>query len=535
MEKNVLIIVISLLLISICNPYAAQAKIDSLKSVVKAGKTTSEKLDAAIKLSKILLKSRNSETKKYLDIANRLLNENPDSLSLAKVTRMYALYDVYSGDYEEAAHYYLTAVEISKKIKNTELTNYALNGLAQLNLRTKNYSKAESIFKYLIAQAKQANNDDDILIYSLNLATTYGEDGNFDESEKYLLEVYKSNPKNKFFKAVAANSLSFIYNNQGKYNKALKYGKEAAEYSQNVSDEAFKIESLTNYSNSLKGLGENVKAGKIIKEIISMARSNHFIRKMNNSIGNLALNYEAMQDFKSAYKYYKDFSERRDSLLTEATTAKINELQIKYETAKKDHEIQEKTDALRRRNSALIFSVSGVILFIAISILIFILYRKKNEAYKEIVKKNIELINTEEQLLKKKQNELKQEKYVSSALSDEKKDKLHLKLIEAISEEKIFLNPDITLGKLAQRFGINSKYLSQVIHEFYNSGFSDFINQLRIKEAARLLSDQSYSHISIEGISEMVGFNTKSSFNIYFKKFIGVTPSYFSSTSKDIL
>ncbi len=534
MKKNIFIILISFLLFAVYISYAAETKIDSLKSVVKFGKTSYEKLNAAVKLSKILLKNGNRETKKYLDIASRILQETPDSLNLAKITRMYALYDVYSGDYENAAHYYLTAIEISKKIKNIELTNLALNGLAQLNLRTKNYSKAELIFNSLIKEAKQNNNKDDIIVYSLNLATIYGEEGNFKEAEKYLLEVYNSNPKNKFYKAVAANSLSFIYNNQKKYYKALKYGKEAAEYSEGISDKAFKIESFTNYSNSLKGLGENLKAAKIIKDIIVMAKQSHFTRKMNNAIGNLALNYEALHDYKSAYKYYKDFSERRDSLLTEATTAKINELQIKYETAKKDQEIQQKNDALRRKNLALLLSVSGGIFFVAISIFIFILYRKKNEAYKEIVKKNLEIIDAEKQLLKKKHNEFKQEKYGTSSLSDEKKNNLHLRLIEAISEEKIYLNPDITLGKLAQKFGVNSKYLSQVIHEFYNSGFSDFINQLRIKEAARLLSDKSYSHISMEGISEMVGFNTKSSFNIYFKKFIGVTPSFFASTSKNI-
>ena len=534
MKKNVFLKLIFFLFLCIHTLIRGQANVDSLKSVVESSQTSSEKLNAAIELAHILLKSGNKETKKYLDIAKHLLEENPDSLNMAKVKNFYAQYYVLTGDYEKATQNFLSTIKICERLKNIKLKNSALNGLAQLNIRTKNYEKGISIYKQLLEYAKQTKNKNDILFYSLNLAMANGEGGNLKESEKYFIEVYNSNPKNKFYKAVAANNLSFIYNNTNKYYKALKYGKEAAEYSKKVSDDAFKIESLTNYSNALKGVGENSKADKIIREIIALSRKNNYIRKMNNAIGNLALNYEAMGNYESAYKYYKDFAERRDSLLNESTTAKINELQIKYETAEKDRIIKEKNDAIERKNFALLLTIAAVVLFVSLFLLIFILYRKKNLAYKELVKKNLEIINTERRLLKNERNESERKKYLSSSLSDEKKENLNKKLFEAINEEKIFLNPDITLGILAQKFGVNSKYLSQVIHEYYNSGFPDFINQLRIKEAARLLSDKSYGHLSMEGISEMVGFHTKSSFNVYFKKYIGVTPSFFATTSQNI-
>jgi YesN/AraC family two-component response regulator len=223
-------------------------------------------------------------------------------------------------------------------------------------------------------------------------------------------------------------------------------------------------------------------------------------------------------------------------LLNESTTAKINELQIKYETAKKDKEIQEKNASLKQKNLMLTLTISGSILFVLIAFIIFILYRNKNEAYKELVRKNLEIIKCEKKPLTHRKQLIvtSKYKYESSSLSQEKKEELNAKLTEIINEEKVFLQSDISLGKLAQKLDVNSKYLSQVVHEFHNSSFSDFINQLRIKEAARLLSDEAYRHISMEGISEMVGFNTKSSFNTYFKKFIGVTPSFFSSTSQNI-
>ena len=513
-----------------------QSQIDSLKTIFKTAKTSVEKLDAAIELSDKLDYEQNQETIKYLKIAQGMLRKHPDSLRQARLNRNFGYYLIYTGEYIKASEYFLNGIEIAEKIGDIELKNNIINGLALLNLRTKSYKKSIALYKQLIEYAKQTKNDNDRFKFTLNLAMAFGEEGNFDEAEKYLIEIYNCNPKNKFYKAVAANTLSFIYNHSKHYNKALKYGKEAVHFSKIFTDVRFRIESMTNYSNALKGLGKNIQAGRIMKNIYLLARKNKFIIKMNNEIGNLALNYEALGDYKSAYKYYKDFAERRDSLLNESTTAKINELQIKYETEKKDREIQKKNALLKHKNLILTLTVSGVILFIIISIFIFVLYRMKNAAYKELVKKNLELIKFEKKPLGEKRKKIisDKSKYFSSSLSNDKKNELNEKLTEAINEEKVFLQSDISLGKLSQKLEVNSKYLSQVVHEFYDASFSDFINQLRIKEAARLLSDKSYRHISMEGISEMVGFHTKSSFNTYFKKFIGVTPSFFASTSQSL-
>ncbi len=535
MKKYFFLILFVCLFLASSNIFG-QSEIDSIKNIFNTAKTTVEKLDVAIELSNRLSDEGNDETKKYLEIAQDMLNENPDSLKQARLNMNYGYYFIYTGDYIKASEYFLEGIKICEKIGDITLKNKLLNGLGLLNLRTKNYKKAITIYKQLIEYNKQTKNEHEIFKYSLNLTMVYGEDGNFDEAEKLLIELYNSNPKNKFYKAVAANTLSFIYNHSEQYKKALKYGKVVAEFSKTFPDMRFRVESLTNYSNALKGLGKNVKAGKIMKEIYLLAKKNKFVIKMNNTIGNLALNYEALGDYKSAYKYYKDFAERRDSLLNESTTAKINELQIKYETEKKDREIQKKNALLKHKNLILTLTVSGVILFIIISIFIFVLYRMKNAAYKELVKKNLELIKFEKKPLGEKRKKFVSDKnkYISSSLSNDKKNELNEKLTEAINEEKVFLQSDISLGKLSQKLEVNSKYLSQVVHEFYDASFSDFINQLRIKEAARLLSDKSYRHISIEGISEMVGFHTKSSFNTYFKKFVGVTPSFFANTSQSI-
>ncbi len=511
----------------------AQTSIDSLKAFVDSAPDSPAKLDAILSMAREMINGEKNESEKYLDEASRLVKEFPDSLKEGKLQKLFGQYYLFEGKYKKATKYFLSAIEIGEKIGDKELEESALNSLATLDIRTGNYEGGIKIFEKLLRKAKEEKDETGILMYSLNLASANGDAGKLEEASKYFKAIYNLNPNNKLYKAVAANGLSYILIQQGKYKQAANYAQKALEISKEVPDVAFRLEALTNYSNALKEMGNHKKAGEIIKQIIALAKKHKFIRKMNNAIGNLALNYAAMGNYKEAFKYYKEFAERKDSLLNESTSAKINELQIKYETAEKDRLLQEKADLIKRKNLALTFSIAGGVLFFLIAIVLVTMYRMKNRAYKELVKKNVEIIEKEEEIFSQKRR-LAEGKYKTSSLSEEKKEKINEKLTEAINGEKVFLNSDISLGSLAQKLGINSKYLSQVIHEFYNLSFSDFINQLRIKEAAKMLSDETYSHISIEGISELVGFKSKSTFNTCFKKFTGVTPSFFASTVRDL-
>ncbi|MEX0289954.1 MAG: helix-turn-helix domain-containing protein [Flavobacteriaceae bacterium] len=54
--------------------------------------------------------------------------------------------------------------------------------------------------------------------------------------------------------------------------------------------------------------------------------------------------------------------------------------------------------------------------------------------------------------------------------------------------------------------------------------FQDFVNSYRIEEFRRRIASQKYRHYTIFGIATEVGFNSKSTFNNAFKKFVGITP-----------
>lgn len=119
------------------------------------------------------------------------------------------------------------------------------------------------------------------------------------------------------------------------------------------------------------------------------------------------------------------------------------------------------------------------------------------------------------------------EKYAGSTLSDEHKSLLVSRLDDLIVKEKIFVNDNLSVEDVAIRLGTNSKYVSQVINEKYGRNFYNFINAYRVEEAQKLLLSGGLEKYSMLGIAQMVGFGSKSSFNTYFKRITGLTPSEF--------
>ncbi len=118
-------------------------------------------------------------------------------------------------------------------------------------------------------------------------------------------------------------------------------------------------------------------------------------------------------------------------------------------------------------------------------------------------------------------------KYEKSTLTTERSERYLDKLVNLMEKEKPFIDGDLTVQKLAERLSIPANHLSQTINERLGQTFSDFINSYRVEAAKKKLLDPASSHLSILGIAEAVGFNSKSSFNSVFKKHTNMTPSEF--------
>jgi AraC-like DNA-binding protein len=124
-------------------------------------------------------------------------------------------------------------------------------------------------------------------------------------------------------------------------------------------------------------------------------------------------------------------------------------------------------------------------------------------------------------------------KYQKSGLSPEGSEILHRQLAHVMIDEKLFKENELSLTDLAARLNTQPNYLSQMLNELEEKNFYDYINTLRIAEFKRLIAIPENRKYTLLALAQQCGFNSKSSFNRYFKKVTGQSPSEFMLTVSD--
>ena len=101
------------------------------------------------------------------------------------------------------------------------------------------------------------------------------------------------------------------------------------------------------------------------------------------------------------------------------------------------------------------------------------------------------------------------------------------KLLQFMETQRPYLEPTITVERLAQRMQVSPKLLSSTINSQLHKNFFEMIGSYRLEEVKKQLADPQYRDLSISEIMKNCGFNSKSVFNQAFKKNVGVTPSHY--------
>ncbi len=124
-------------------------------------------------------------------------------------------------------------------------------------------------------------------------------------------------------------------------------------------------------------------------------------------------------------------------------------------------------------------------------------------------------------------------KYAKSGLDNEQLEKYRQRLKYLMESEKIYLKPELTMPKLADRVNCSVNHLSQAINSGFGVSFFDFLNSYRIEEAKLMLKNNEPQAQAILDVSFAVGFNSNSAFYAAFKKATGHTPAQFRRAFMD--
>jgi len=117
-----------------------------------------------------------------------------------------------------------------------------------------------------------------------------------------------------------------------------------------------------------------------------------------------------------------------------------------------------------------------------------------------------------------------EEKGKKSIISTDLQEKIWERIEQLMSEDKLYLDKELTVYALAKAAETNSKYLRYTINDKFEKNFAGYVNNYRIEKAKALLIDAEQDLYNIEYIGEMAGFKSKSAFYTAFKKQTNLTP-----------
>lgn len=125
------------------------------------------------------------------------------------------------------------------------------------------------------------------------------------------------------------------------------------------------------------------------------------------------------------------------------------------------------------------------------------------------------------------------DKYKKSSLEGEQLTFIFEKVKATLESQKLYLDNNLTLTQLSESARIPKHQISQAINSCYSGNFFDLINDYRVDAFKQLAGKPDKKHLSLLGIAQEAGFNSKASFYSVFKKKTGMTPAeYLEKQSK---
>jgi len=447
------------------------------------------------------------------------------------------------GDLELANEYNFKALNIFTKDNDTVQIARCNLSIGTVYIQMHEYTKALGYIKTAKDSFFKAGDELGYSISLTNLGSAFMSLKRYNEALPNFYEALSIDEKDGDKRGMSSN-----YINIGKIYHRLHNDRQSEEFYQKASEivkTTGDISVMASLNIQLARLKFDQK--KIDTALIYAKRSLKLYTEAGELSGKqsamvlLSEIYSVLGESSHAFDYYREAMDLKDSLFTVEKAAKLAVLEEKFINERLLNEnmslqfinhTQKAHITTQRRITYTI--IGGLIFAITGFVIITVQLRKKNSAYRFLVRKNLVLMERDAELQNARMQLMKVEPLAEEpekakyTLDGEEKERLLQRLDKVIKVEKAYTKTDLTIDKLAKKLATNRTYLSQLINDVYNKSYSDYINEHRVNESMRLLSDPSTgSKFSIEAIAREAGFNTISNFNTVFRKQIGITPSLF--------
>lgn len=406
--------------------------------------------------------------------------KNVNSSDLVRAYFLLSRIHIGFGDYTAAEKYYLDALALAEK---NGMERMKLNICGNLSITYCHLGNEQKAREYL-ERARAAEVDDrKAQIYSTIIADAYIERifGDRDRSiakMKGLLQTIDSIQLGDRARTSPLSEITEMYEESNRPDSALKY--------------------LTEYE--------------------QLARRYNVLDMMTDCKRLYMRIYTQKGETAKALEYQKEYIDLRDSLM--------NHGNLRLISGKYDSQAAELPDdehpSLRlsfSRLQVILFLLGSLLLVVAVAACVYFFQRRRvREAYIRLYEKNREIMQEKDH-------------------EDETEEDARMRnmILSTVERNHSWRDPDFTPARLAQLTGLDSKELSRILGECLGKNFRSFINDYRIREAQKLLSQQSDAPVlTPEEIGRKVGYRSEATFIAAFCKQTGLPPEIYRMISEHI-
>ena len=312
--------------------YADKQDFDSAIYAYEQAKTLREVLKDSKGLAAVHLKMGivHQKAGRYADAleqglkALNLYDSIGDNFGSATASQNVGIVNQNMGNVDAALQYHLRSIALREKIQDRSGLSASYLAVGNIYYSKKQVDSAKSYFEASLSLAETVHNNEVISTASHNLAAVYNDLKDF------------------------AKGLSYI---EAAYDIRLKTG-----------DTKPIVSSLNIWGSLLTGLKQYQAAENKLKDALTLADTlQSCLPEKPRIYESLEALYEATGDYKKANEMGKLQLKYRDSIYTADMNLRFSELETKYETSKKEQQIQEQQFALTKKNYWL-FGISGFVL-----------------------------------------------------------------------------------------------------------------------------------------------------------------------------
>jgi AraC-like DNA-binding protein/tetratricopeptide (TPR) repeat protein len=394
-----------------------------------------------------------------------------------------------------------------------------------------NYS--EAIKKFQLAEKVMIKSNDKLELFYvyINFIDYYLKANDLRKAKYYanLCFLQCQHYTDNQMKTLVYNNMGEIEFKQHNYEAAISFFQKTIALPTNFdSGKIRNINAHIGLSKNLEQLKRPVEALRHAKVAQSLANVSGIKQLQFDANNNLAQCYKILKMDRLAYYYLDTAILNLDSAFHEASQTTKAFYETKADLVKVASKMEHLKQQQKKQHIMYLSVIMVLIILITLAFIIYRLQHSKNDFLKELVKKNVEIIEEERRFSMTLQQQILPRKTIRKSGDNEKSETLFNQLTCWLETEKRFTQADLSLELVAKELNTNREYLSRAIND-QNIHFNDLINKYRVQEAIQILTDsgKKNAHFKLSYIANKVGFNSNSAFIDAFKKKTGLNPAEF--------